>query len=449
MKVIFLAAGRSKRMAPIPDKNFLEFCGRSLIFRQFEILTQAGFFDFLIIGGAHNIEKLREFAKNPETQRLFGNRKSNIVVLEQVDLDSGMAGAVLTAQSSLSDEPVLVVNSNDILDLTAFSAVLNASKDEIFESFLLAKKVSEYFPGGYLEVGADGSLSTIIEKPAKGSESSDLVNIVVHFHRNPTKLFQYLKNTHSDRDDRYEMALSSMLHDGIRMKAVPYDDFWQAIKYPWHIFPAERHFFSEIFLKTAKKIADSADIAPSAVIKGDVIIGEGVRIFDVACVNGPAYIGDGTIVANHALVRDSFIGRNCVIGYSTEVARSVVGNDVWFHTNYIGDSVICDNCAFGSGAVTGNLRLDEKNVCVETHGEKIDCGSNKIGALVGPNVRIGINTSLMPGVKIGADTFIGSGIVVGKDIAEGSYVTGKWELEIRPNRTSMNVSAREKMRKNL
>lgn len=449
MKVVFLAAGRSRRMSPIPDKNFLEFCGRPLISWQFEMLAAVGFCDILLIGGAHNIEKLRDFAENPETQRLFGNQKANITVLEQADLDTGMAGAILTAKTAISDEPVLVVNSNDILDSKAFSAILDASKDTAFDSFLLAKKVSEYFPGGYLETAEDGIIQSIIEKPPRGSEPSDLVNIAVHFHRHAPKLFQYLEKTHSDRDDRYEMALSAMMRDGIRLKAVPYHGFWQAIKYPWHIFPVARHFFTELFSKTSKKIADSVDIAPSAVIKGDVIIGERVRIFDGACINGPAYIGDGTIVANHALVRDSFIGRNCVIGYSTEVARSVVGNDVWFHTNYIGDSVISDRSAFGSGAVTGNLRLDEKNVCVESGGEKVDCGSHKMGAIVGPNVRVGINASLMPGVKIGAGSFIGSGIVVGKDIADTSYVTGKWELEIRPNKASADVAEREKMREKL
>ena len=62
------------------------------------------------------------------------------------------------------------------------------------------------------------------------------------------------------------------------------------------------------------------------------------------------------------------------------------------------DSIIGNNCGFGAGAICANLRLDEKKI-EET---------NKLGAILGDNIRIGVNTSLMPGVKIGSNTMITS-----------------------------------------
>ncbi|MBL4695076.1 NTP transferase domain-containing protein [Candidatus Gracilibacteria bacterium] len=58
MKVLVLAAGRSTRMAPLGDKNFLDFMGKPLLARQLEMLE--GFGEIIVVGGAHNLEAIRE-----------------------------------------------------------------------------------------------------------------------------------------------------------------------------------------------------------------------------------------------------------------------------------------------------------------------------------------------------------------------------------------------------
>jgi UDP-N-acetylglucosamine diphosphorylase / glucose-1-phosphate thymidylyltransferase / UDP-N-acetylgalactosamine diphosphorylase / glucosamine-1-phosphate N-acetyltransferase / galactosamine-1-phosphate N-acetyltransferase len=78
---------------------------------------------------------------------------------------------------------------------------------------------------------------------------------------------------------------------------------------------------------------------------------------------------------------------------------------------------------------------------------KVDCGSNKLGLIMGDNVRCGINTSFMPGVKIGNNCFIGAGIVVGQDIADNQYVTGSFELKIRENTAKLDSDLRTQMKK--
>ncbi len=413
-------------MKPIEDKNFLKFLGKPLIRHQIESLVAAGFDDFIIVCGKHNKSHFNELKR-----RL----KLRINIVEQKNLSLGMVGAVIDASKFFGNEPVLIVSGNDVVDESAFELLKNAYKDKSASGFMIAKQVREYFPGGYLKIDKRSYIKEIIEKPEPGKEPSKLINLVLHLYRNPKTLVKYLANAASPHDDLYETAVNNMIKDGYKIKAVAYGGFWQAVKYPWHMLDLWKHFFHAAKGNAAEsRISKKAEMAASAIIKGDVIIEDGVRVYEHAVINGPCYIGKNTIVANGALVRESHIGSNCVIGKGTEVARSYIGDEVWTHLNYIGDSIIGDNNSFGAGAVTGNLRLDEKIIYVQVNGEKVSSGRNKLGAITGKNVRVGVNTSIMPGVKIGNNSFIGSGIVLAENIDDNKFVSGKWELRVTDNK---------------
>jgi len=427
MKVLLLAAGRSKRMKPVEDKNFLKFLGKPLIVWQLEMLKQVGLLDVVVVGGEHNLEKLRDITDHLEM---------NIDYVEQKNLDEGMCGAVLAAKEYILGQSVLVFSSNDVVEAEAFEILMKEFCDSeapaLADSYILGKKVESYFPGGYLETNEDGIISRIVEKPGEGNEPSNLVNLVVHLHKHTGDLVEALEDVESENDDKYEVALSNMIAGGAKMKAVAYEGFWQPIKFPWHIQKVARFLINE----SEKFVAGSAQIAATAVINGKVIIDENVKIMDGAIVSGPCYLGKGSVVANNALVRDSNVGERCVVGFGTEVARSYLGDDVWTHSNYVGDSVIGNNVSFGAGCVTGNLRLDEGEVMVDFDGKKVSSQSNKFGLVTGNNIRVGVNTSFMPGVKIGDDCFIGAGIVVAENIPDKSFVRAKVELRISENNQS-------------
>lgn len=185
MKVVLLAAGRSQRMQPIPDKNFLLFLGKPLIHHQVESLMDAGFDDFVIVGGAHNLAKLNE------VKETFAAVKMQIV--EQKNLDEGMAGALISLKDIVDNEPICIVSGNDVVDMQAYKLALDAYKEDGFDSFIVGKKVNEYFPGGYLETDSDGTIGGIVEKPGEGNEPSDMVNIVIHIHKSPGRLIEKLE----------------------------------------------------------------------------------------------------------------------------------------------------------------------------------------------------------------------------------------------------------------
>ena len=221
-------------------------------------------------------------------------------------------------------------------------------------SYILGYEVKEYFPGGYLVTDSRNELKRIVEKPRPGEEPSNLVNILVHLHTDIKKLLKLAKVVQTDRDDVYERALGAMVEEGNRIEVVPYRDFWSAIKYPWHILTMVRYFLDQ----SEPAISPSAQISPKATIEGKVIISDNVRVLENAVVRGPAYIGARSIIGNNGLVRDySHIGADCVVGYCTEVKNSYIGDKCWFHSNYIGDSIIAEGCSFRSRYSSGKFPL--------------------------------------------------------------------------------------------
>jgi len=429
MRAVILASGRSQRLQPVPDKILLEFCGQTLLEQQVQQLVNQGIDELVMIYGDHNSESIQQIA-----DKLTLKPK----LVAQADLELGMAGAVQSLAHQYKDnKPFLLVSSNDLIADTGLAALKSAIDANVSTSYLLAKEVSEYFPGGYLKIDADKKINTIIEKPGENNEPSNLVNLVYHYHHNPKALFAKVdasvKNG-SANDDLYEQALDALFQTE-NYYAIGSSGPWFTIKYPWHIYPMAKHIFS----RYEPKIDPDAQIAATAVIEGPVIICKGVKVLHNAMIKGPAYIGPNTIIANNSLVRDSFIGANCVIGFNSEIARSYIQNDVWTHTNYVGDSVIGNNVSFGAGSVTGNLRLDEEVISMNVQGEKIDTKLIKLGTVTGNNIRIGVGTCLMPGITIGSDCMIGSNLTIDQDIPNNSFVKGENTLAIKENTKTISV----------
>lgn len=437
MKTVFLCGGIGKRMFPMTENKFLlKFLGRPLLHHQIERAKQAGLEDFVFIGNPGNIDRVQEIATHTP------DIKYSLAVQEQA---LGMANALESAAASLTGD-IIVVSPNDVFDQSAYSIILGARKRSHAASYILGYKVKEYFPGGYLVVNSQGELSNIVEKPKPGTEPSDLINIVLHLHTDASTLLQYIRRATGDKDDRYEQALAGMLKDQLNIKVAVYDGFWGAIKYPWHIFNIVKYLLDS----SPAYIAPSAKISDRAVIEGKVIIGENVRVLENASIKGPCYIGDNTVIGNNALVRDySHIGSNCVVGFSTEVKHSYVGDDCWFHSDYIGDSVIGDRCSFGAGTILANFKFDESEVTVNINGARISTGTDKFGAIIGNDCKTGINSSIMPGIRLGPNSIVGSHTCLAKDLGPDKIARQEPRYQIIDNRIKLDAKKKAELMKRL
>ena len=437
MKAVFLCGGRGKRMFPITeDKFLLDFLGKPLLEHQIKVACEAGLSHFVIIGNPENIAKIEQITKKiPEVKVDLALQKES----------SGIADALKSAEPFLHGQ-LLVINPNDVFSSSAYTKIITEAEKASASSYILGYQVQKYFPGGYLQVNSQNELLHIVEKPNPGEEPSNLVNILIHCHNNSEELLRYIETAQTTRDDVYECALDNMVKAGHKIKVILYNDFWAPIKYPWHIFKV-----MEYFLDNAQPyIASSARISEKANIEGKVILSDNVKVLENAVIRGPVYIGANSIIGNNALVRDySHIGSNSVIGYSTEVKHSYIGDNCWFHSNYIGDSIVDDNCSLGAGTVLANFRLDEGNIQIKVGDSLVDTGYDKLGAIVGRGCRIGVNASLMPGVRVGPDSFVGPQVCLHKDLRANKIVLPKSQYYVKDNKTRLDEGKRQEFLRRL
>ena len=433
MKAVFLCGGRGKRMFPIAeDKFLLDFLGKPLLEHQIKLACEAGLSHFVIIGNPENIGKIKQITRRiPAIRFDFALQKKSL----------GIADALKSAEAVLAKQ-ILVINPNDVFSSSAYTKILAAAKKTPASSYILGYQVHKYFPGGYLEVNSRNELLHIVEKPNPGEEPSNLVNILIHCHNNSKELLHHIEIAQTTRDDVYECSLDNMVKAGHKIKVIPYNGFWAPIKYPWHIFKA-----MEYFLDNAQPcIASSARISQKATIEGKVILSDNVKVLENAVIRGPAYIGANSIIGNNVLVRDySHIGSNSVIGYCTEVKHSYIGDNCWFHSNYIGDSIVDDNCSLGAGTVLANFRLDEGNIQIEVGDSLVDTGYDKLGAVVGRGSRIGVNASLMPGVRVGPDCLVGPQVCLREDLAANKMILLEPRYQVTDNETRLDEGKRREL----
>lgn len=428
MQALLLIAGRSKRFWPLEEKSLFPVAGKPLLMHQVERLQKAGVKKITLVGGKHNLEAAkRVFPKLPQ--------------IEQRDLDLGMRGALLDALPQVKG-PVMIVSGNDVIDPAGYKNLMKEAAKKNVDGAMLAAQVKRYFPGGYLSVKGPRIIG-IVEKPGEGKEPSDLVNIVAHIHNDPAALLKMLKQVKPTADDGYEMAVDCLLQTHT-YHAVAYAGVWRAVKFPWHLLDVNDVLLTQLKAKKDK----SAKVHRTAVIEGAVVLGPKVKVMAHATIVGPCVIGEGTVIGTGALVRGSSIGKRCVIGFNSEVKSSVLGNDVWTHMTYLGDSVVGNNVSFGGGCMTGNFRLDEGNVHSKHAETLMNTGRSKIGAIVGSDCRFGIQVGMNPGVKIGSGTFVTGGLFLQEDVPSESFVRMKdGVLKVTENNVQPpKVEDREKYR---
>lgn len=429
LKVIILAGGRAERLWPLSDKALISFLGKPLIVHQIERLKKAGFKDLVVVGNQKNLSFIKKFGVKAVLQK-----------------GSGQGAAILSAEKLVKNQRLLVINGNDFFEESLFRKAARLTSNPQVQGFLTGFVVQSYFPGGYLIV-KDKLVKGVVEKPDEGKEPSNMVRLVVDYFENVNLLLNSLKKIKKERDDVYELAIDKMIKGGTKFRLLKYEGRWGYLKLPWHTLALMEFFLEKI---KQPEIDKSVKKAENVFIQGPVVIKSGVRIFENAKILGPTFIGENTIVGNNAVVRHSMIGKNCVVGFSTEIARSYVGEGCWFHSNYVGDSVLDENVSLGAGAVLANLRLDEGNITTLVRGEKVDTKRSKLGAIIGKNVRLGVNSSIMPGIKIGKNSFVGAGVVLNKDLGENKFCClQEQNLKITKNTKTTKDEERNKFREKI
>ena len=181
-------------------------------------------------------------------------------------------------------------------------------------------------------------------------------------------------------------------------------DYLKNFTYPWEALSGIRDF---LFALGASLPTDRFDHPADG-----VWIAKSAKVFPSAYIGSPCIIDEEAEVRHCAFIRGSaLVGKNCVVGNSTELKNVILFDNVQVpHFNYVGDSILGYRSHMGAGSITSNVKSDKTLVSVkeryDDHGETVDTGLKKFGAMLGDFVEVGCNSVLNPGTVIGKNSNI-------------------------------------------
>jgi bifunctional UDP-N-acetylglucosamine pyrophosphorylase/glucosamine-1-phosphate N-acetyltransferase len=394
MKAVILAAGEGKRMRPLTyarPKAMLRIVNVPIIEHIILACKTAGISDFILVVGY----------RDDQVRSYFSNGRDWGVNIEYrlQRYPKGTADAVGKASDLISD-CFLVINGDVLTSPEDLSGLIKLS------GFVLSGKEVDNLSGlGAVEV-TDGKVVRIHEKTA--SPPTNLVNAGIY--RMTPDIFEAIASTPVSLRGEYEITDSiQLLVD--RGQCINFHrlDSWLSLTCPYDLIET-----NHIYIPRVER--NLGVIEKNVSIEGPYSIGEGTRIRSGSYIRGPVIIGRNCDIGPNCYIRPATaIEDNCHICSAVEIKNSIIMRGTKIpHHNYVGDSVIGENCNLGAGTKIANLRLDKKSV--------IEGKRHKLGAVFGDNVSTGINSCIDAGACIGDNTIIGPGALAGGNIHPGSRI---------------------------
>ncbi len=403
-KLVILAAGKGERLRPITEtrpKPLMPILGEPLLCRHLRKLDKLINPDQVIVVVSYMKDAIAE-----QASKCYGGRLN---IVDQGE-EKGTGDAILKAMEAGGEGTYIIMYGDLYLTDAAYKAIAS-----LMPYSLLASAVDDPWNYGVLELSG-GRVSRVIEKPPKGSITSNLVYsgaLAVDY-----EFVKYLKALKPSPRSELEVT------DAITEAAKSVDFYlttierseWLDIGTPWSYLLAIRRELSLLKGSTIR-----GEVHSTAIIEGPVIVEDGAKVGQYTVIEGPAYIGPEAKVGPMSHIRPyTAILSGAKVGYAVEVKASIMfEHSAAPHLNYVGDSIIGEYVNLGAGTVTANLRFDHRTVKMTVRGERVDTGLNKLGAIMGGHSQTGINVSLMPGVKVGSYAIIYPGCVVARDVGSG------------------------------
>ena len=389
MKCVILAAGEGKRMHPLTytrPKVMLPIANRPILEWNLMNAKKAGLRDFIFVVG-YKSEMVRTYFEKGEqwnTQIEYVHQGKAL----------GTAHAVSMVERFVDDFIVMcgdtIFGTDGIKHIIDNNACMGAVEVE---------NACEY---GVVET-KNNMIAHIYEKMAH--PTSNLINAgIYHFNK---QIFDFVKETNKSPRGEYEITDSiNLMVQKKPMKSILLQQ-WRDVVYPWHLLDANEELLKDMRGK------QEGTIEKNATIKGKVIVGKNTVVRSGSYIEGPVIIGNDCIIGPNCFIRSfTAIGNGCHIGNASEVKNSIIMNYSNVpHQNYVGDSVIGEQCNLGAGTKIANLRLDKKTIAVILNGKKIDTGRKKLGGILGDHVQTGINATINVGSIAGNEVWIGPGTI--------------------------------------
>jgi len=218
------------------------------------------------------------------------------------------------------------------------------------------------------------------------------------------------------------------------------------ISYPWELMRDNPQQLRDDLNRGGfqERETEQGSVHPSAVVRGDgdvvvsagarvdpfvlldsssgpIYLAPGVQVKSHSTVEGPAFIGENSLILGALIRGGCTIGRECRIG--GEVEQSILHGCVnKYHYGFLGHSYVGSWVNFGAGSTNSDLKNNYRNVRVRLQDREVDTMQTKIGAFVGDHVKTGIGTLMNTGFVCG----VGANLFGGRGTFSGSIPSFAW-----------------------
>ena len=207
MKAIILSAGEGSRMRPLTltkPKTMLPVAGKPIIQYNIESLRNNGITDILLIV-RYKEEMVRDY---------FGDGSDfGVKISYKTQKDFlGTANAISYGEDFIEDS-LIVLNGDIILDDEIIGEIIKKYNYLNPDTLMVLTEVDNPSAFGVVEI-EDGNVKSIVEKPKKGEEPSNLINTGIYIF--DKDIFEKIKKTEISERGEYEItdSLSMQIADG-------------------------------------------------------------------------------------------------------------------------------------------------------------------------------------------------------------------------------------------
>lgn len=309
MKAIIPVAGAGTKLRPhsyTQPKALIPLAGKTVLSIIIDQMREAGIHEFVFIVGYLG-DKIRDYvqAKYPDIQAHY---------VQQIDRQ-GIGHAIQITKEVVNNDEVIVVLGDTICEYN-IQEVVNSPY-----STLGVRKVDDPRDFGVAEIGEDGFIDHVVEKPQIPKSNMALVGI--YKIKESNQLFQclesnYLQGLRSHGEYSLTDALDCMLKVGVKFKAFKVDSWFDC---------GRKETLLESNATLLKKFgvptADNYHFENTVIIP-PVSIGEGCDIKN--SIIGPnVSIGENSNM-NYSIVRNSIIGSYSNL-FDIVLEASIIGSD--------------------------------------------------------------------------------------------------------------------------
>lgn len=435
LDIVILAAGQGTRMRSALPKVLHPVAGRSMVGHVVHTAQQLAPNSIQVVIG-HGAEKVREH---------FAEQNLSFVVQEQ---QLGTGHAVAQALPNLSAENVLILYG-DVPLITEDTLRALLSKVTADQLALLTVILPD--PTGYGRIvrNAQGAVQAIVEHK-DASEAQRLINegntgILAVPRKRLTQWLAQLSNNNAQGEYYLTDIIAMAVADGLVVATETAQDAMevQGANDRVQLAELERHYQQRAAIALMKQGVTLRDPARFD-LRGEVSVGRDVLIDINVVLEGKVIIEDNVSIGANCYIKDSHLRAGAVVKANSYVEGAEVGEGadcgpfarlrqgaVLGAKAHVGNFVELKNTHLGEGAKAGHLAyLGDSQIGARTNigAGTITCnydGANKHKTVMGEDVFIGSNSSLVAPVNLGAGATTGAGSTITADVPAGALAVGR------------------------